>query len=46
MAEVPAHISVRLPRLYRLRWALALLLLGWTASLIAGILNGIEVEVE
>jgi hypothetical protein len=46
VGPVNAKISVVLPALYRFRLALACTLIGWAAALIAGVFNGVRVEVE
>jgi hypothetical protein len=46
VGPVNAQISVAMPTLYRFRIALACTLIGWAAALIAGVFNGVRVEVE
>lgn len=46
MPQVKVKVTAKPPLFYRLRLALAILFLGWTAALIAGAINGFRFEVE
>jgi hypothetical protein len=46
MPQVKVKVTAKPPLLYRVRLALAILLVAWSAALIAGAINGFRFEVE